>query len=135
MNSAVNDPTRSTTHVADQATRLADQAAERANDAIRSTRQMSDRGFDRLASQVDDLHDRATPLLSRLSGQAETVARRGAEAVRDASHQVRERALRASDQTVGYVRDAPMKSMLIAAAAGALLMAVVGFLSRSRRDD
>lgn len=135
MNSAVNDPARSTTHAADQATRLADQAAERANDAIRSTRQMSDRGLDRLASQVDDLHDRATPLLSRLSGQAETVVRRGAGAMRDASHQVRERALRASDQTVGYVRDAPVKSMLIAAAAGAMLMAVVGFLSRSRRDD
>ena len=135
MNSAVKDANRSTTPIADQATRLADQAAERATDAIRSTRQTSDRGLDRLASQVDDLHDRATPLLSRLSGQAESVARRGAGAVRDASHQVRERTLRASDQTVGYVRDAPVKSMLIAAAAGAVLMAVVGFLSRSRRDD
>jgi ElaB/YqjD/DUF883 family membrane-anchored ribosome-binding protein len=54
--------------------------------------------------------------------------------MRDASHQVRERALRVSDNTVGYVRDEPVKSMLIAAAAGAVMMAVLGFLRRSGRD-
>lgn len=127
MNPAAKDSTHA-------ATRLADHAAERADQAIRSTQQMSDRGFDHLADRVDDLHDRATPLLNRLSGQAEAAARRGAGAMLDASHQVRERALRVSDSTVGYVRDEPVKSMLIAAAAGAVMMAVLGFLRRSGRD-
>lgn len=135
MNPAMKDPANAATSLADQATRLADQAAERADQAIRSSQQMSDRGFDHLAHRVDDLHNRATPLLNRLSGQAEAAARRGAGAMLDASHQVRERALRVTDSTVGYVRDEPMKAMLIAAAAGAALMAVVGFLSRSRGRD
>ncbi|MEO6031727.1 MAG: hypothetical protein ABIP61_07470 [Burkholderiaceae bacterium] len=135
MTPIAKDPIRSTTPLADQATRLADQAAESADHAIRATQQMSERGFDHLAHQVDNLHDRATPLLNRLTGQAEAAARRGVGAMRDASHQVRERAARVSDNTAGYVRDEPMKSMLIAAAAGAALMAVVGFLTRSGGRD
>ncbi len=128
MNLTAKNSTRSTTPVADL-------AAEHADQAIRATRQMADRGLDRLADEVDDLHDRAAPLLNRLSGQAETAARRGVGAIRDASRQVHTQALRVSDNTVGYVRDEPMKAMLIAAAAGAALMAVVGFLSRSRGRD
>ena len=41
------------------------------------------------------------------------------EAVRDTSQQLRERALQAQDMTVAYVKDEPIKAMLIAAATGA----------------
>ena len=64
--------------------------------------------------------------------EAEAAARRGIEAVRDTSQQLREKALRASDSAVGYVRDEPIKAMLIAAATGALLMGIVALMSRSR---
>ena len=53
------------------------------------------------------------------------------DAVRDTSQQVRERAVRVSDGTVGYIRDEPVKSVLIAAATGAVLMALVGLMGRS----
>ena len=54
--------------------------------------------------------------------------------MRDASAQLREKATQASDTTVEYVRQEPVKAMLIAAATGAVLMALVGLLARSRRD-
>ena len=111
---------------------LADQAADRANSAIRSTQNVTNAAFDRLTDKVEDVRDQAAPLINRLSSQAETAARRGLDAVRDTSAQVRETALKASDSTVAYIKDEPLKAMLIAAATGAALMALVSLVSRSR---
>jgi len=55
------------------------------------------------------------------------------DALADASMQLRERALEASDAAVAYAKDEPMKALLIAAAAGALLMGLLSLMVRS--DD
>ena len=47
--------------------------------------------------------------------------------------QVRQRALQASEKAAAYARDEPMKSLLIAAAAGAVLMGLLSLMVRS--DD
>ena len=117
------------------ASNLADQAAESANSAIRSTQNVANKAFERLTDTVDSARDHAAPLINRLSSQAETAARRGVEAVRDTSAQLRERAIKASDTTVSYIKDEPVKAMLIAAATGAALMALVGLLGRTRSAD
>jgi ElaB/YqjD/DUF883 family membrane-anchored ribosome-binding protein len=52
--------------------------------------------------------------------------------VRDSSQQLREKAVQASDQTVAYIKDEPVKSMLIAAATGAALMGLISLMGRSR---
>ncbi len=117
-----------------QAAGIADHAAESATSAIRSTQGVANEAFDRLSDKVEDARSRAAPLLNRLTTQAEMAARRSADAVRDTSAQLREKAVRASDTTVGYIREEPVKAMLIAAATGAALMALIGLLSRSRRD-
>ena len=52
---------------------------------------------------------------------------------REMAEQVRQRALQASDRAKAYARDEPMKSLLIAAAAGAVLMGLVSLMVRS--DD
>ena len=52
--------------------------------------------------------------------------------MRDSSQQLREKAQLASESTVAYVKDEPVKSMLIAAATGALLMGLVSLMGRSR---
>ena len=116
-----------------QAAGLADHAAESATSAIRSTQNVANEAFDRLSDKVEDARSRAAPLLDRLTTQAEMAARRGADVVRDTSAQLRERAVHASDTTVGYIRNEPVKAMLIAAATGAALMALIGLLNR-RRD-
>jgi ElaB/YqjD/DUF883 family membrane-anchored ribosome-binding protein len=47
-----------------------------------------------------------------------------------AGKQVRHSASQASDKTVAYIRDEPVKSMLIAAAAGAALVALAWLIGR-----
>jgi ElaB/YqjD/DUF883 family membrane-anchored ribosome-binding protein len=104
---------------------LADQAALSADQAIRSTQRVTNQALDGLAGSVQDLRQQAAPLLNRATEQASVLAQRGVEAVREGSRQVRDQALRASDGTLLYVRQEPVKSMLIAAAVGAALMALL----------
>jgi len=117
-----------------EASNLADRAADSAASAIRSTQSAATSAFDRLSDKADSAREYAVPLIDRLSSHAEAAARRGAEAVKETSAQMRERALRAQDSTLGYVRDEPLRAMLIAAATGAALMALLGLAYRSRRD-
>ncbi len=121
-----------TTQVEVQGNGLADQAAESADHAIKATQRVANDSLNRLAGTVQDLRHQAAPLLNRVSAQAGDLAQRGVDAVRDTSQQLRDRALRASDGTVNYVRDEPVKAMLIAAATGAALMALIGLMSRKR---
>ncbi len=52
---------------------------------------------------------------------------------REVREQLRQRALEASEQAAAYARDEPIKSLLFAAAAGALLIGLVSLMVRS--DD
>jgi ElaB/YqjD/DUF883 family membrane-anchored ribosome-binding protein len=111
---------------------LADQAAHSADQAIRSTQRVANQALDGLAGSVQDLRQQAAPLLNRATEQASVLAQRGVDAVRQGSRQVRDQALRASDGTLHYVREEPVKAMLIAAATGAALMALVSGWKGSR---
>jgi ElaB/YqjD/DUF883 family membrane-anchored ribosome-binding protein len=111
---------------------LLDHAATSADLAIKSTQRATTDALDALANSVKDLRNQVAPLLSRGSEQIGALTQRGVNAVRDGTQQVRDTALRASDSTVGYIRDEPVKAMLIAAATGAALMALVGLLTRAR---
>jgi ElaB/YqjD/DUF883 family membrane-anchored ribosome-binding protein len=110
---------------------LADQAAASADHAIKSTQRVANEALDGLAGSVQDLRHQAAPLLNRVSEQASAMAHRGVDAVRDSSAQLREKALHASDTTVSYIKDEPIKAMLIAAATGAALMAMLSLMTRS----
>jgi ElaB/YqjD/DUF883 family membrane-anchored ribosome-binding protein len=112
--------------------RLADQAAQRADDTIKSTQRVANEALDRLSDQVQQVHDDNAPRLVRMAEQAESLARRGVDALRDRSHQLRARASGASDHTLAYIREEPVKSVLIAAAAGAAMAALASYMSRTR---
>ena len=128
----MNNPSSTTTPLGQQAQSATDQAASTAQSAIRSTQRAADGALDGLSAKVEEVRSQAAPLLNRVSAQAEAAARRGIDAVRDTSQQLRERAVRAQDTTVGYIKDEPIKAMLIAAATGALLMGLISLMSRSR---
>jgi ElaB/YqjD/DUF883 family membrane-anchored ribosome-binding protein len=121
--------------LAQDVSNFADHAADSASGAIRSTQNVANAAFDRLNDKVDSAREQAAPLINRLSTQAEAAARRGADMVKETSAQLRDKAIRAQDTTVGYIKDEPVKSMLIAAATGAALMALVSLASRSSRRD
>jgi len=112
-------------------THLADQATEGAESAIRSTQRVANDTLGHLADGVDAARARATPAINRVADEAQHLARSSIEVLRNGSEQLRERALRTSDNTVAYIREEPVKSMLIAAASGAALMALLALLSRS----
>jgi ElaB/YqjD/DUF883 family membrane-anchored ribosome-binding protein len=118
-------------NLADSTTHMADQAAASADSAIKTTQRATNNAFDSLAGGVQDLRNQAAPLIARASSQASDLTQRGADTVRETTQQLRERALRASDSTVNYIREEPVKSMLIAAATGAGLMALLSLMTRS----
>lgn len=53
------------------------------------------------------------------------------DSVRATSLHIRDDINRMSEKTTGYIKEEPIKSMLIAAATGAALMAMVSLISRS----
>jgi ElaB/YqjD/DUF883 family membrane-anchored ribosome-binding protein len=88
--------------------------------------------FNQPLAQSSSLADHTAPLLSRATEQVSALAHRGANSVRDTSQHLRDNALRASDSTVKYIKDEPVKAVLIAIATGAALMAIVSLLGHWR---
>ncbi|MBK6853975.1 MAG: hypothetical protein IPG93_20925 [Burkholderiales bacterium] len=80
------------------------------------------------------LIDRAAMSTDLATEHALGAAQRGVAALRDGRQQMVDRAHVASDAAVGYIKDEPVKSLLIAAAAGAVLMGLLGWLTRARSD-
>ena len=124
--------TNALTDPLNQSNRLADLAAQSADNAIKATQRVANQTLDGLADSVQDLRQQAAPLLNRTAEQAGALAQRSVDAVRDSTQQLRDKALRVSDTTVNYVKEEPVKAMLIAAATGAALMALVNLMSGSR---
>lgn len=117
------DLTQSADHIANQASRAADQA-------IDSTRNSLHLKMDGATDAMKNLRDQTAPLLDRAS----EVAKRGVSVARDTSNEMIAKAGRATDTTVNYIKDEPVKSILIAAATGAALMALLSVMSRSGRN-
>ena len=124
--------TNALTEPLNQSNRLTDLAAQSADNAIKATQRVANQTLDGLADSVQDLRQQAAPLLNRGAEQAGALAQRSVDALRDGTQQLRDKALRASDSTVNYVKEEPVKAMLIAAATGAALMALVNLMSGSR---
>jgi ElaB/YqjD/DUF883 family membrane-anchored ribosome-binding protein len=78
-----------------------------------------------------DLSNQLIDQAAQSADQAIGAAHRGVAALRQGTQQLADRAQHAGDATVTYIRDEPVKAMLIAATAGAVLMALVGLLTRS----
>ncbi len=102
-----------------------------ADHAIDTTRNTINQKMDGAADAMKSLHDQTAPLLDRAS----EVAKRGVNAARDTSNEMIAKANRATETTVSYIKDEPVKSMLMAAATGAALMAMLSLMSRSSRNN
>lgn len=81
---------------------------------------------------VGSLADQAVQSADHAIKSTQRVANDALDSVRDTSRQLRDKAYQASDRTVDYIRDEPVKAILIAAATGAALMALVNLVSQSR---
>ena len=84
---------------------------------------------------IDKMSDTAAavPLaVERAAERAGEVARQGSQKLQEGTQQVKAQFNQVTDSAIAYVKDEPVRSMLIAAAAGAALMALASALSRSR---
>ena len=126
-------PSSSTNSFGPQASTGGDQVATAFDTVARSAQHTVDSALDSLSGTVEDIRSQATPAIDRISARAGAAAKRGIAAVRDSSQQLRDKATRASESTIAYVKDEPVKAVLIAAATGAFVMGLVSLMSRSRK--
>ena len=98
-----------------------------------STLETPERLAERASNAMNAVRDRVVPTASRLASQAEDLAQRSADALLDRGYQLRNRAVDFGDRSVRYVKDEPIKSVLIAAAVGGALIAVLALLGSRRR--
>lgn len=116
----------------EQPSGLMDEAVQSADQAIKATQQAASDALESLTVALQDLSHKATPTLERAGERVSSVAHRGLDRVHETTHQLRVKAQHASESTVNYIRDEPVKSVLMAAATGAALMALVSLVSHAR---
>jgi ElaB/YqjD/DUF883 family membrane-anchored ribosome-binding protein len=100
---------------------LADTTAAKMQGGIQSTQHAANNVMDKASGKAEQLKSDAAPLLDKVSDQAQKLLQQG-----------RERALQASDLAIDYAKEEPIKALLMAAAAGALMMGLVSLMARSR---
>lgn len=90
----------------------------------------------RLAQRAADEMDGAADEVGSLAARAGAAARGGLDWLHDSSERVRTQVARAGDRTVDYIRDQPVRSVVVAAATGAVVYALIQALrGRRGRDD
>ena len=114
----------------DDASNLAHEATLGAEHAIRSTQRLAQQGLDRMADGLGGARAQTGVALKQLAHDTEALTHRGMEAVREGTHQLREKSMHVKDATTSYIQHEPVKSVLIAAAVGAALMGLVALFSR-----
>lgn len=86
-----------------------------------------------LKRSVREWVDGAAPLLDRAGHRLDSLTRNGLDVVRHRARRMHDQTLHASDCTLHYIRGEPVKAVLIAAATGAALIALVTVFAPARR--
>lgn len=84
--------------------------------------------------QGTPMFDQVVDSASSTVDNALAATQRGLNSVRGSSQQLLAKAQQATDTTVSYIKDEPVKAILIAAATGAALMALMSLMTRSRHN-
>lgn len=100
----------------DEGRRFASEAHEALDDGARAARHEAAEAFGRARSQVGD------------------AARRGWDSARELGANVRHRVDLAGERTTATIKEQPVKAVLVAAAAGALVALLLGALASHGRD-
>ena len=120
--------------VGDELSHLAHDAAQTAERAAQTARNGIGQGLHEASNGLDHARSETGNALRQLASESDALLHRGLDKVRDASGQLREKSLHAKDTASTYIQHEPMKSMLMAAAVGAGLMALVALFSRNHHS-
>ena len=83
-------------------------------------------------TSVEQFAKQGQDFAGQTAQQAQDLGTRGMAAARDTAQQVLDAASDVADTMIGYTRKNPTKALLIAAASGAVLLALLKVLSPSR---
>ncbi|WP_218510497.1 hypothetical protein [Variovorax sp. dw_308] len=113
---------------------LADDARQTANDAVETTRAYAQNAVNAAGEKVRDLRGSVEPAVEQLANRVQQAVQRGLESASKTSARAQRQLDQAADVTGRYIADQPVRSVLLAAAAGAAITALIVLASR-RRDD
>ena len=112
--------------IADKAEVATDKMADKAERSVESARLYANEALDKADAKVRSLREDVKPAIDAISSRVHDMAARGKAAAAETSAQTREKLNEYTDKTSAYVAEQPLKSMAIAAAAGAALALLVG---------
>ncbi len=87
---------------------------------------------DRLPEQAHNMTDQAAQSAQTAIKSTQRLANAAVDGISETSRQIRTSAMHATDSTAQYIRDEPIKAVLIAAATGAVFAALISIMTRLR---
>jgi len=85
-----------------------------------------------LPEQAHNLTEQAAQSAQTAVKSTQRMANAAVDGISEASRQLRTSAMHATDSTAQHIRDEPIKAVLIAAATGAAVAALISILTRPR---
>ena len=114
---------------------LADDLRSTAQDAVDSTRAYAQNAVDSAGQKVRSLRSDMEPAVEQIASRVQQAVQRGLEAASKTGVRAQERFGEAAQVTTRYIADQPVRSVLVAAAAGAAITALLVLATRRSRDD
>lgn len=113
---------------------LSDDVLQSAEQAVESTRTLANESLDQASSKVRELQSSFKPALDEMAERAKQALHRGLDTATETRLQGQKSLGRYADATGRYVAEQPVKSVLIAAATGAALAALLLAATRNSRN-
>lgn len=124
-----------TNKVANTVRDASDDALQGAQSAVETTRGYANDALDKAGEKVRDLRGSIDPLVDQITTKVQQLASRGIEYATDAKSRAQQQINRYGDVTGRYVSEQPVKSVLIAAATGAAIAAIILLATRSNNRN
>jgi ElaB/YqjD/DUF883 family membrane-anchored ribosome-binding protein len=115
----------------DEATAVARAGANAADQMLRTTQRAVQQGMDHMGADLASARAHGTTAVKQFISGTGELATHGMDVVRDGALQVRDKTEHLRAATTTYIQHEPVKSVLMAAAAGAALMGLIALFSRS----
>lgn len=132
----MHNPLRSkfTTDATDTSRHLSDKVMQSAHEAVESTRDFANHALDQADHRIRTVRGIVDPAIEEFASSAQRLARRGIDIAADTGVRAQKSLNRCAVATERYVADQPVKAVLIAAAVGAVVAALL-LSARKRREQ
>ena len=118
----------------DEISKRGSQLVNGIEDGIDSAHDAAQNALSSASSKLENLQSGVKPAIERFASRGAELAQTGIDATREAGTRAKATASRYASACENYVTEQPMKSVAIAAAAGATLAALL-ILARNRSND